>query len=517
MKTIITIANIFLLGIAVSAQAGYKDMHEAYESYRPSAYFESQLLPAEDRTSPKTQDLFHEDVKKLNATRSNWEKQLEEIKTNGRFSGIDPDLMLSLAAAESDISAAVDALGGAFSKDILEGLVLLRNPAITSAEKKFRAAIEKISQIANLDQILRQYSAFTEGVMTGVGPMKGKDPVSMKFPFPGVMALKNQVVQKEIEVARLDMEKAVRDAIASINKAYWNLQYLGKARVTTQEILTLLGHLEEVATTRYEAGKTSYQDVIKVRINKETLKEKLTTLEERERNVEIKILALLNLPGETRLGRIKPTVVTDSFVELSILYVLAHDNRQEIRQVRTKIEKMERMLEMAETMILPPYTFNLSFYQDSAVTIVGTFNKMETFPTSTTASRGVGLPKNPWYGSNDAYLRQTRQKIEALKASLKSLEDKTTTLVRNTWFELDRSKREESLYKNTVIDLSQASLDVSTRGYESGKVMFADVFESYNVWFKANLTLERKRSDIGIYWAELERVVGKKLLPTPNA
>ena len=143
MKTKIAIANVIMLGIAVSAQAGYKDMKEAYESYRPSAYFESQLLPAAGRRSLKTQDLFHDDVKKLNATRSNWEKLLKEIKTNRRFSGIDPDLMLSLAAAESDIPAAVDALGGAFSKDILEALVILRNPAITSAENKFRAAIEK--------------------------------------------------------------------------------------------------------------------------------------------------------------------------------------------------------------------------------------------------------------------------------------------------------------------------------------------------------------------------------------
>jgi outer membrane protein TolC len=198
------------------------------------------------------------------------------------------------------------------------------------------------------------------------------------------------------------------------------------------------------------------------------------------------------------------------------LFDLAKENRQEIRRLHAKIGKMERMVELAETMIFPSYSLNLSLNENDAVKSVGTFNQKETFPVSTTASRGAGLPKKSWYGVNDAYLRQTRQKIEALKANLISLEDKTTVLVRNAWFNLDRSKREDALFANTVVELSKTTLDVSTRGYESGNVMFADVYASYDAWFKANLTLERKRNDIGIFWAELERVVGKRISHSKN-
>jgi hypothetical protein len=42
-------------------------------------------------------------------------------------------------------------------------------------------------------------------------------------------------------------------------------------------------------------------------------------------------------------------------------------------------------------------------------------------------------------------------------------------------------------------------------------VSFADVIGSYTIWLKASLTLERKRSDYGIAWAELEQVVGTSL------
>jgi outer membrane protein TolC len=330
------------------------------------------------------------------------------------------------------------------------------------------------------------------------------------------MALKGQVVEKEVEVAKMDLEIARRDAVTSIRKAYWNLLFSRKALEITKEILALLTYLEEVATTRYESGKTSHQDVVKVRINREILEENLKTIKERQKNIEIGILALLNLPGDTRMGKPIQSKLVVTVPDLEKLFDLAKENRQEIRRLHAKIGKMERMVELAETMIFPSYSLNLSLNENDAVKSVGTFNQKETFPVSTTASRGAGLPKKSWYGSNDAYLRQTRQKIEALKANLKSLEDKTTVLVRNAWFNLDRSKREDALFANTVVELSKTTLDVSTRGYESGNVMFADVFASYDAWFKANLTLERKRNDIGIFWAELERVVGKRISHSKN-
>ena len=84
-------------------------------------------------------------------------------------------------------------------------------------------------------------------------------------------------------------------------------------------------------------------------------------------------------------------------------------------------------------------------------------------------------------------------------------------MVRNAWYELDRAQRETSLYQEEIVKLSQSARDVSTRGYESGKVTFADVIDSYRTWLEANLMLEMNRSNIGMAWADLEQVVGTSL------
>ncbi|MCJ7681618.1 MAG: TolC family protein, partial [Candidatus Aminicenantes bacterium] len=299
--------------------------------------------------------------------------------------------------------------------------------------------------------------------------------------------------------------------ITEARKAYWELLFVRKAEKIAEETIGLFRRLEQVATIRYETGSTSYQDVIKVRIRREILEEDLDTLRERQRNWESKILEILNLPPGTKVGLPENREPLRTVPPLGALYKIAHDRRQELRRMRARVGKMERLIEMAESMILPTYTLGFSFYEDEAVTQVGTVATKEGFPVSTQASTGFGLPKMPWYGVQDAYLRQTQQELNALRRDLEKEEAGTSTLVRNAWFRLDLAKREESRYRTSILELTRTALAVSTQGYEAGNVSFADVISSYTSWLDTNLATERELSALGIARAQLENVVGTSL------
>jgi cobalt-zinc-cadmium efflux system outer membrane protein len=96
--------------------------------------------------------------------------------------------------------------------------------------------------------------------------------------------------------------------VAQGSKAYWNLLYIHRAHRITRDTLDRLNQLESVATTRYGAGKTSYQDVVKIRIGREKLEEQLATLKEQRANLETELLSLMDLQPGTFLsvGRIRP-------------------------------------------------------------------------------------------------------------------------------------------------------------------------------------------------------------------
>ena len=502
--------SVIVTGVALVLPTGpvlgaYRDLMQDLEGYVPPAM----IHPSEATTTTveAEADAFEAAKKSIEDARDRWAKVVDETAT--AVEGTDIPAAIIDAAADDGQTLAL--LRPRFALQTVQALIVLRNPSLKAAAARFEAALEGFDQVTQLDEILRQYSAFTESVMAGVGPMKGMDNTQMKFPFPGVTALKGQVADKNVEVAKQSQDLVRRDIVAQGRKAYWNLQYTHRAQRITRDTLNRLNHLESVATTRYGAGKTSYQDVVKIRIGREKLGEQLATLKEQRVNLETELLALMDIQPGISIGWPDTPTPDLSLPKLASLYPLALEKRQELNRMRAMVGKMERMVEMAETMIQPAFTQNYSLYTDEAVLQAGSTGIKPTFATTVSPARGKGLPKNAWFGTRDTYLRETRRKLDALKADLADAEARTRLMVRMGWFDLDRARRERFLYKDRLLDLSQTSLDVSTRGYESGSVSFADVINSYTGWLDVNLAGQRRNSDVGITRAELERRVGAPL------
>ena len=174
------------LFFAPQSQAAYRDMKQQIEDYSPPTYIQDLTRPSPERVEPVKDSDFAVERRKIEEIKSQWLKSLSISDTGQVFFRPDDRLLESLRRAGSDEQVAGDALKGEFSLTTLETLSLLRSPKIKAAESRMRATIEAFSQVDSLDEILRQYTAFTEGLMTGVGPMKGKDSVKMKFPFSGL-------------------------------------------------------------------------------------------------------------------------------------------------------------------------------------------------------------------------------------------------------------------------------------------------------------------------------------------
>jgi outer membrane protein TolC len=504
--------SFLALGIAIFIQActGYQELKRSWETYEPTSIYKDYAKPMTAqpaRVTPANKD-FEEAAKKLKERKERWEDSLKAPEKEGSFYPPDPVRHAALLPAAKDPSGVEEALAKGFTLEDLEILALLRNPGVKAAGRNLRASFEAYSQVWNLDEILRQYTSFTEGLMTGIGPMAGEESMEVKFPFPGVLALKGEIVTQEVTASREMAEMAKRMAVTQSRQAYWEFLFTIRAQKITEEMLIHLQHLESVAKVRYETGKTSFQDLIKVKVETEKTGEELKTLREEQKNIEAKIREILDLPPETKMGIPIARAPQVKVPFLSDLFPIAVEKKQELRQMRAMIGKMERMIEMAETMIYPRFTLNLSLFQNEGTSQVGSMRMKEPFPTKTSASTGVGLPRNPWYGTNDAYLRETRQKLAALREDLKKTEDETYFKIREAWFRLDRAKRQEALYSERVVNLSQAALEVSTRAYETGNIAFSDVIESYTGWLNARLSQERERSNLGIARSELEEAVG---------
>ncbi len=449
-------------------------------------------------------------VSQMAQMRHRWDDSLKpDGKNSNRFYTPSPKRLVALKPAATDATVAARALSGDFTLETLEILTLLRNPEVIAAENTFRGKLNAYDQVTNLDDILQQYSAYTQSVMPGVGTPQGAASPDMKFPFPGVTALKGEIVQQEVRIAREALETARRTAVTSARNVYWNLCYNYSALAITRSTLDLIRQLGLSARKRYEVGKGMLQDMVQPRIQQAVLEERLQTLRETDETLQSDIRSIANLPPETKIGAPYRQEPRRDLPPLKTLLPLAMKNRQELKTARAMVSRAERMIELGETETYPRFTQNLSLFENKAVTQVGSFRTEEPFAVVAEASMGQGLPQNPWFGFNNAYLQETRDNLEALRRNLINIENNTRYRVREGRFKLAQALRGETLYAGAIAGLSKLSGETVRQRYESGIAGMRDVIDAYMAWLEARLAGERSRSDIGIARASLEAVVGK--------
>ncbi len=507
-----TCALLLAVVIFFPACSHYRKLSANYETYNPPTIISPPISPIPKPAEDSQSDVdFRNQKALLNEMGSRWEAALNAQGVDTRFFSPAPGQLSGLEPAARDAAVAARALSSGFTLETLEILALLRNSGVISAEKTFRSKLQSYAQISNLDEILRQYSVFTQAVMTGVGDMADKESPAMKFPFPGVMALKGEIVNQEVKIAREELETVRKTVITDSRRVFWNLTYNRRAQEITGATLELLDQLELSARKRYEVGKETLQDVIRVQIQQGKLREEQNTLKEEQKSLQTNIRKIADLTPGSDIGFPAIREPRRELLAIDRLSDLALEQSQELRTIRAMTGGMERVIEMAETEIYPRFTQNLSLFENKAVIQVGAIKTEVPFADVAKSYMGEGLPKNPWFGLGDAYLWETREKLEALRNELKNAENAMRFRVREGWFKLDLAIREERLYTKKIRELSRLSAEVSSLRYEAGVADMRDVIEFYMTWFGACLTSERKKSEIGIARANLEEIVGTSL------
>lgn len=516
-----TILALCLLG-ASPLFADYSKMNRAFEAYSPPEYYTHSLEQKSidqitDQTTDKTTDKTT-DEKEAQSTEliSSHIKRLK-AKYNEKMNESRKVLFLAIKNQEAyeelekislDTKMVIQRVGKNLDLPEIEILASLRNPAVLSAKKKVKAELESFSQVMDLDENLKQYSAFTESINNKVGPLKMKESMKQKFPFPGLTSLKARIIQQQVAALTEKMRVTQKNIITDARKAYWDMVFVERSISITSETIDAFIRLKDVATTLYKSGKTSFQDIIKINIRIEILKEDLITLSSKKKNIEVKLKELLNIPTNSTLGKVVFIEPHDQILDPELLYPLARQERQELKVIRHQIAKVENMIEMAESMIQDPFTLNLSIFEDQAANTVGSGAAAPSFAQKTMAAMKNNSPSKPWYGIDDPWLNQTRQNLLSLRHMLVKQENATDRMVRDAWFNSDKNKRELKLYKNRILSLSKSALDVSTREYESGSIPFSQAIDSYTSWLKTKLTIAKKKTDLGKAVANLEKVVG---------
>ena len=514
MKAILVIALMLSLSMIPGAFADYKAMTRAYDAYTPPGFSLEADLGIDQPESPMPGHPGLPDNREL-------ETFISRLKTDreNQLRGLDipflapvpADIMPELKQIAKDRDRLAARLKSGLVLRDLEIFTALRNPNILAAQKKVSAEIQSFNQVLDLETSLEQFSAFTEGLALKAGPLNMKGAVRLKHPFPGVGALKGQVVDHQVDILNQQRVIALKNAVTSARTEFWEYIHVRAAREITRETMAALERLKGIATALYEAGKTSFQDVIKINIRMAALSEDLVTLERREETIRIRILELMNMPQDFALGPPRTDAPDKPFPPPAELVALGLTHNQGLNILKATIQKTKKMIWIAESMVLPDYALNFALNEDEAINTTGTGAPKPAFPVKRMAAMKNGLPARPWYGIDDPWLRSIKEKLIGLKHRLAGAEKRTARKIQDAWFAMDKANRERLLYERRILDLSASALRVSTSEYESGAVPFSQAIGSYMDWLNIRLGISEKHTRFKISIAELERLTGKTL------
>ena len=132
--------------------------------------------------------------------------------------------------------------------------------------KKFGAVLEQYPQAVYLENVLRQYNAFTKQLGTKVGPMHHKEMMAMKFPFPGTLALKGQIITEDVLIAQKEFEITLRDLVTEIKLAYYDYLFVVEVTRINEENQKLLQQMISIAQTKFRVGQGKYSNVIMAQV-----------------------------------------------------------------------------------------------------------------------------------------------------------------------------------------------------------------------------------------------------------
>ena len=421
----------------------------------------------------------------------------------------DPQRARELAPAAADDAAAAAALSPQLTLGDVEILALLRSPLVRAAERSLRAALEQYGQVAALDDVLRSYASATGSLMGAVGaPM---EETAARFPFPGMLALKGQIVAADARAARAELSRARRDALAEARRLYWSLAFAHRGAELLGEILGLQEQTVRAMNARYASGQGTLADLTGAQVDVEKARtERETALVERG-VFEARLRALLALPRDTVLGAPRGTEAVPATADAGALAGMALERRQELLRMRAMAERMELMLQMTEREIAPGFALGASSFENQPLMQDGTMAMREPFAAVGTAAEGAGSPKLPTAGRTAGYVRETRERLAALREEIRAEEEATVAGVREAWFAFDRTAREARLWSLKVGELTRLASETQDRAYRAGRATLPEALGAARTASESALEAERRRAQHGEAWAALEAAVGGTL------
>lgn len=321
--------------------------------------------------------------------------------------------------------------------------------------------------------------------------------VEQELPGRGKRAARERLALAEVDVRASAIPIRARDIINDVQRTYAALFVARRSVELTEETLGLLRQIADATQTRYAAGRTEQQDVLRAVLEISRLREEQLMAQERVRMAEARLNVLLARDPGTTVGPLVEPREDLVLPSLETLQRLAVDRQPDLLMARAEISRAEAAIDLAKTERKPDYLLR------------GGYMLMPGDAGAFTASVGITWPNAPWSKARvPLAAEQARLNRNAAQARLDAAMNSVRLEVAEAHIRVRSAAERASLLRTSLVPQAAQALDVARVGYQSGRGDFLDIVDTQRTRAEVRLGYYRALADLEQARADLERAVG---------
>ena len=318
-------------------------------------------------------------------------------------------------------------------------------------------------------------------------------------PFWGKRDLKQDVAEAQANQAKGSVSASWADLAARIKAAYAQYYVQIHAEALTREILDLVGSLEKITQTRYANGLAPQQDVIRIQIERTSMRSELVAIGNERHHAIIKLNTLLNRPTMASLADpeyLRPIPPATKLDHVALEERLRNRNPQLfVEEARVTAAARNRDLVLRNR--YPDFNLGLSPIQ--------TGSKVSEWELM--IELNIPLQQE----SRRSQEREAQAMLSSAESRRESIKNQLLADLSENLATLDTARYTEHLNSTSFLPQAELSYKAAIAGYETGKVDFAALLEAQRQIRKARLDTLKAQGEMQIGLAEIERLLGEDL------
>ena len=328
--------------------------------------------------------------------------------------------------------------------------------------------------------------------------------ISQKIPYPGKLALREQVAEQEADAATDNVEELRLRLIREVRIAWWRIRYLDQALRIVANNQELLRQFVEIAQTKYQVGKGLQQDVLLAQLELSRLLERQVQLRGMRKSEQARLNALLDRPTDRAV--VLDPAVDETLAPLAdepALFARAEQARP-LLAGRHKLIKAARLRrQLAEKDLLPDFQVGAGYGFRSGQ------NPNRTDRADFLSLKiGMSIP----LFAERKQRRAIDQRGSELQGSIYALQDSMRQVQKqiSTALAAYRSARERAhLFKIDIIPQARQTVASMLAGYQVGEVDFLNLVRSQITLYDYETRYWRVLSEAQAARASVAAAVGK--------